>query len=475
MAFPLLPAAGTLHPQWFVDLIVSAGRRNFSGLLTLRCGRDFELHLGLRDGLVVGWAGRKSPVRSAGPGAALREVTGEGGLGAGLESLLEESLGELLPPEQIALCRAHAERRHSDLFDAASELRLLDAPALSRLRKEGLLRALRSLLPMSEELDYEFLAGESDVPKLDTTLEPALLIADLLEHSPVLEAYRKRLDGLEETVLVVPEALARHASELRRGPRQIIQSLAQSPESFETLRSRNLVPEPILIATAYALFASAESNARLTVRRTHHAEPSHGPETSRIPPEQARPPQPVSETRSLQPRDGRAPVEPPPSARAALAPTTSRSGSYRIDHKSDLPAPETLGPESTAFEPKPAPLSQSRPHVKSPQEREVESRVLDAWLRAVDDPTFSPKALRWAEKAADYFPKNSSILFYLGSLLAMNDHPLEGEAVLVHLLKLDPEHLEAQSELTQLRKLNRLQSRTRPSAMLNRWGIRKSL
>jgi hypothetical protein len=57
----------------------------------------------------------------------------------------------------------------------------------------------------------------------------------------------------------------------------------------------------------------------------------------------------------------------------------------------------------------------------------------------------------------------------------MNDHPLEAEAVLVHLLKLDPEHLEAQSELKQLQKLNRLQSRPRPKTMLNRWGIRKSL
>ncbi len=467
MAFPLLPAAGTLHPKWAVDLLVTAGRRHFSGRLFVRCNAGPEIRLEFARGHVTGWAASGSPA-PAEEGSA-----GPTGLGS-----LEEILAELLPPEQIALCRAHAERRPTDLLGAVAELRLLDAEALARLRKEGLLRELRSLLRASRELDYEFLASRSDLVESGPSLEPALLIANLLEHSPALDAYRKRIEGLGETVLAVPDELKRRVSELHRGPRQIIQSLSRSPENFEALRARDLVPEPTLVATVYALLACSSEDGSARVSPPIRPVPTPGSNVA-----EARPSD--SEIRDSRCKDtvrvpsaepiAPPPVAPGPSSSSPSARPTSRSGSYRIAHTSSEALRESVGPESAAFGPKPPPPAPNRPYVKSPQEREVESRVLDAWLRAVDDKSYAPKALRWAEKAADYFPRNSSILFYLGCLLAMNDHPLEGEAVLIHLLKLDSEHLEAQSELRQLQKLNRLQSRPRPKTMLNRWGIRKSL
>src|SRR5690606_37594481 len=139
-----------------------------------------ELRLGLAEGLVTGWAKGSSPLPGGDAGAA-----GPGSL--------EEILAELLPPEQIAFCQTHAERREIDLLGAAAELRFLDAEALARLRKEGLLRELRSLLRTCHELDYEFQAHEDKVVGFSPPLEPAVLIADLLEHSPALEAYRTRI------------------------------------------------------------------------------------------------------------------------------------------------------------------------------------------------------------------------------------------------------------------------------------------
>lgn len=464
MAFPLLPAAGTLHPKWAVDLLVSAQRRRFSGSLVVRKSGGSELRLGLAEGLVTGWAKGSSPLPGGDAGAA-----GPGSL--------EEILAELLPPEQIAFCQTHAERREIDLLGAAAELRFLDAEALARLRKEGLLRELRSLLRTCHELDYEFQAHEDKVVGFSPPLEPAVLIADLLEHLPALEAYRTRIQGLGDKVLAVPDVFKASATELRRGPRQVLQSLARSPESFETLRTRNLVPEPTLVATVYALLACTPDNVPSGASKAAAALSTGPGLISDFP-------RSDSEIQELRQKDTvRIPhASQPPPTHPRAAPLggserreTNRSGSYRIAHTSGDAPRESVGPESAAFGPRPTPPAPHRPYVKSPQEREVESRVLDAWLRAVDDKSYAPKALRWAEKAADYFPKNSSILFYLACLLAMNDHPLEAEAVLVHLLKLDPEHLEAQSELKQLQKLNCLQSRPRPKTMLNRWGIRKSL
>src|SRR5690606_25492081 len=114
MAFPLLPAAGTLHPKWAVDLLVSAQRRRFSGSLVVRKSGGSELRLGLAEGLVTGWAKGSSPLPGGDAGAA-----GPGSL--------EKILAELLPPEQIAFCQTHAERREIDLLGAAAELRFLDA------------------------------------------------------------------------------------------------------------------------------------------------------------------------------------------------------------------------------------------------------------------------------------------------------------------------------------------------------------
>ena len=106
-------------------------------------------------------------------------------------------------------------------------------------------------------------------------------------------------------------------------------------------------------------------------------------------------------------------------------------------------------------------------------ERQVESQALEAWMQAVDNPSARKKMLRVGQQAAELFPTNPRILFYLGCLFSLNGNPLEAEAVLDRVLELDPDHIEAQREIDKLVRVRKTRSQSGYS-FLSRIGVRRS-
>lgn len=470
-AFVSIPESGRLPPERTADLLVWALDAALDGSLFISTDRGERVAFRFRGGLVSRW----------------HSVEGH--------ELVLEALADLLPPEQIAFVQKHAEQHGTDELGAIRRLCLLADTALYRLHRDCLSRELRSLIQKSHSLDYRFSASRDcfeGSEGLDQPIEPLGIIAEALLYAPSLEFCRERILETRHLPLFLRGPASGANTDLRGGARQIVQSLKRLPESYETLRLRNLVPEETLIATVYALWAtnsvedSGHRQSAAAVARSPVPQAPSGTSGSRpavtLPPELG-----VSST---QPRD--AEVRSSPLTKRPLE-STSQSGRYRITSDSLSPHARSTPPPPQATElfngpasggpvsggrppehPRAAERSQ-HPHVKSAHELSAESKTLDAWLRSVDQPSIAPRALKLAEKAADYFPTNTSILFYLGCLLTMNDQTLEGEAVIVHVLELDPDHLEAQNELERVKKINRAQSRTRPLTRLGRWGIRRSV
>lgn len=428
-AFVSLPESGKIPAERAADLFVFALGSSFDGSLFVTTERGERVAFRIRGGLVARW----------------HSVEGR--------ELIGDALADLLPPEQIDLVRRHAEHHGTDELGAIRRLCLLADPALYRLHRDCLTRELRALMKSAAMLDYQYALGRDcfeGSDGLDQPIEPFGVIVETLLHAPNLEFCRERIQATRHLPLFLRGSAAGPNTDLRGGVRQVLQSLKRLPESFETLRLRNLVPESTLVAIVYALWVTDSVEQSGTM-------PSEAPQEAS--------PAPESLTSGTSPRP------------------TNQSGSYRITPEprtirasSSPPASEGRGPgpASGGTFPSHAEVPR-RPHVKSAQELSAESKALDAWLRAVDEPALAPKALKLAEKAADYFPANSSILFYLGCLLTMNDQTLEGEAVIRHVLALDPEHLEAQNELERVKKVNRSRSRTRTGPLLSRWGIRRSV
>jgi len=90
---------------------------------------------------------------------------------------------------------------------------------------------------------------------------------------------------------------------------------------------------------------------------------------------------------------------------------------------------------------------------------------MDAWMKSVSDPSCLERALSVTERAAERFPNNARILFYYGCLLVRSDRSNEAETAMRRVLKLDPDHIEAQYELRTLQRRARSQSQTRPAIM----------
>lgn len=94
-------------------------------------------------------------------------------------------------------------------------------------------------------------------------------------------------------------------------------------------------------------------------------------------------------------------------------------------------------------------------------------------MQAVDNPSARKKMLRVGQQAAELFPTNPRILFYLGCLFSLNGNPLEAEAVLDRVLELDPDHIEAQREIDKLVRVRKTRSQSGYS-FLSRIGVRRS-
>jgi cytochrome c-type biogenesis protein CcmH/NrfG len=98
---------------------------------------------------------------------------------------------------------------------------------------------------------------------------------------------------------------------------------------------------------------------------------------------------------------------------------------------------------------------------------------MDAWMKSVADPSCTERATQIAQRAAERFPENPRILFYFGCLLVRQGQLREAETTMRRVLKLDPDHIEAQYELRKLQRQASSQSQTRP-AIMGLFGSKKS-
>lgn len=349
-------------------------------------------------------------------------------------------LGDVLPPEQIEFVRKHAQNHGIDELSALRRLHLLPDLTLRRLQQQCMLRSIAELGSSATALDFQFENNPEVSPQAEgfkAPVEPLLCIAELLGKCRDISRYREVVLSIKQNLL---RPLNAHLpNDLPMTTRQVLLALRREAVAFETLRLRRVAPEEVLVPAVWALLATGwlVSEARTVMSVQPKAPFSLPPRTDRSPASRV-PPASTVRPRAIQ--------EVPTNLRS-VEPPASRA---------------------------PATMSHAPPSSRGGDEMSVESATLDAWMRAVADPSCCERALRIAERAGARFPTNPRILFYLGVLQAKCGFGEEGEHTLRRVVKLDPEHTEAQKELLILRKRNSAHSQTRPTALLDRLGSRKS-
>ncbi len=361
--------------------------------------------------------------------------------------LVSGELGDVLPPEQIDFIQKHAASHGVDELTALGHLHLLPELTLKRLREHCLLRAFSELVEAPVALDYRFIKErEKGDDFVRAPLDPVLCFATVLTKARDLTTYKQTISSIRQAILKpVGTAIP---TELPAATRQVLLALRREPVSFDTMRLRRVAPEDALIASIWSLLATGGLRAE--------------PKTSALPPTASALPPTAS---VLPPHSQRAPSTrvPPASTVRPRAITEARSPLYSMPVRTSQVPTHAPGPNTEA------PASS-----RGGEEMSVESASFDAWTRAVADPRCSDRAHRVAERAAARFPKNPRILFYLGVLQVKCGLGEEGEQTLRRVLKLDPEHTEAQKELHSVQRQNAARSQTRPTALLERLGARKS-
>jgi cytochrome c-type biogenesis protein CcmH/NrfG len=89
---------------------------------------------------------------------------------------------------------------------------------------------------------------------------------------------------------------------------------------------------------------------------------------------------------------------------------------------------------------------------RASQERLVEAKVSEAWMRAEVQDDWLPRATELAKRAALACPNNPRIRFYHACLQRREQRFAEAAAEFRKVLELDPTHSEARRALAQLER-----------------------
>jgi tetratricopeptide (TPR) repeat protein len=215
---------------------------------------------------------------------------------------------------------------------------------------------------------------------------------------PAIQRCRKMLEPFRHDRLTISQESRAASAHFDASERSVVARLSAAPHSFEELRLLNLTSIERLVALTHAL------------RLTKQVTPTNTRD-SRVP--RAASSQALRAVNATQRRS------------SSPAPTDDAEGKRRLD-----------------------PAAQRRLW----QERTAESKSLEAWALAEGDSRQLSRALAVVERAAKAYPKNAQIRFYCACLhkqardvnRAMNEFRL--------VLDLEPDNMEAQRELSLLRR-----------------------
>lgn len=405
-----LPQDGVLLSAWVTDLLIDAFQSRFDGTLFINTPKGERVAIRIEQGYWTRWHSEEG-----------RQV-------------VLRSLADLLPPEQIDFVSQHALNQGVDELSSIAELHLLPESALDALHHQCSAEELCALAADGPALHYRFAAGHDcfeGQPGWSAHIHPVSLLVESLSKQADVDWLRKRLQPIRyERLSIVQDERHKLTGPMHPSLRQVLRALERQSESLDALRLRRVLPEGGLLVTVYALWITGH----LIVQGTTSAA--------------------IGSTGTN------------PTSRSSYPPqaTASSSGLHRID-LAETPAPGTALPGALST----PPTSGGRAG-RAPDEHTAESAAMDAWMRAVADPSCAERALKIAERAAELYPQNPRILFYYGCLTANSGKLDEGESLIRRVLQLDPEHTEAQHELELVQKA-KARSQTRP-ALFDRLGRR---
>lgn len=378
--------------------------------------------------------------------------------------IVRESLSEHLPEEQLLFVEDHAAKHRLDLMVSVAKLVLLPHVTLLRLHKNCLSLEAQHLALEPGRIRFRHFARRDcfeGTPGFAHPVHALALVSDALSVSQNISWFRERLLPYRHAALVWTRL--EPDLDLQGALRLVVQALRRKPESLDMIRLRRLVSEEALVAAAYALLATESVELR-----GNSATPAHRSSMNHSAPIQQNASTKTTVRVSGSPLPSEA-ISMPPSRLPAASTMRPIATSSLPGTPSARPGASSTSSPLNFTTPSAGPPSSSRPS----DEHTVETSALDAWTRAVADPGWGERALKVAERAADQFPTNPRILFYLGCLLARSGQTTEALTTMERVLSLDPDHTEARRELSLLQKSGRAQSQTRP-ALRNLFGARKS-
>ena len=400
-ATPAVRTRGKLGPTSLAELLAEAYNFAFTGTLVIAPEGDAPSTLWVEHGAVRA---------ASGPWET--------------DSLKEELLSGLLPPDILSLARRHANDYGFELFEAVESLKLLPANGLAAGREALVVHGVRYLAALPDPTRYELDADPARAPeaRLSAPIEPLNLIL----VSALAGNHAERVEGavaaLGDCKVSLDPIGARSLLATLSGPiRALVDNLMRSPLSVEELQQRQSRPADALTASLYVLWL------------THHLRVFDAPAEARAPAE------------SLAPTPS---ASPPPVTRtvSGAAPASSFVPPFTVPTASGIP-PRRASSTSDV-----APSDPARAHREHRvKERTMEAKVEEAWSLAQADPSSVARLASFVTKAASLFPRNAGIAFHLACFHERDGRNHEARAELERALSLDPALEDAQAMLQRLR------------------------
>jgi hypothetical protein len=378
------------------------------------------------------------------------------------EELHWKHISERLPKEHVSFARDFAKNQALEAFATLRRLVLLPEDVLQAIRQSVLLEQIHHFGSRAGFFHYHPSANEAPARlawTLGAPIEALEMISQVLLQSQDLKWCHEVLSENFGERIVLSNRLRVPSLTPSSDLSKVVQAIAAKPESLESLALRNLVSDDALFATVYVLAATgnasfpwkshASSSATLNAQTLGHQAPTDPVS----PPESNEPTGGTPELDFVAASVGRGNLSRRP---------TGDSGVRRMDGLNSTQSADSWGSESSAGPssagPSSAGPSSAGPSSAGPSsmgpaslnETSAEASCLKAWMRAEGDPNIRPRALSYISKARRHFPRNSSILFYLGSVQTLMGHTAAAEGTLKRVLELEPKHSEAERTLRYL-------------------------
>jgi tetratricopeptide (TPR) repeat protein len=367
------------------------------------------------------------------------------------QGLQQQALAPFLPGDLRRFAGQHAAQRDLSLLHAVSQLNLVSGGSLERAHDAVVHAQLRAIAQLPAQTLSEFYLDMNCFntrPPVQRAVEPLGLILSCILAEPGVERCQQALDPARDMGLLLAPEMQSALGDLTGPLRVVVARLQRAPDSLEQLRQRLPIPADQLYAAVYTLRLTRRVTLKPTgsgaARGSERVRVPAVSSASSIPPAVSeRRPTRVARQHSLAPTSGAgaATVSFPPTGPAASDPLPS-THPPKTGRAVDSSAPAATASTGTGNS-----GTYARHGTRPFTEPTAETKCVEVWLKASDDPRHLDRASAIVERCLQLYPNNARIRFCRGALLAQLGKTEQAVGHLQRAVELDPSDGQARAEL----------------------------